>query len=97
MSRKIIQKEKKMNKFAAWIKKHDKKQRGVAEKLSISTSTLHEILRKGLLPNLKLAYDIEIYTNGAVTLYDWIDQINEQIKPIKKEKSIQATKKSTKQ
>lgn len=63
-----------MNKFLAWIKSNDKKQRGVAEKLNISTATLHEILRKGHMPSLYLAYKIEQYTKGAVTVYDWIDQ-----------------------
>lgn len=63
-----------MNKFALWIESNDKKQRGVAEKLNISTSTLHDILRKGLIPNLKLAYQIEKYTKGAITVYDWIDE-----------------------
>jgi len=63
-----------MNKFLAWIKSNDKKQRGVAEKLDISTATLHDILRKGHMPSLRLAYEIEQYTKGAVTVYDWIDQ-----------------------
>jgi transcriptional regulator with XRE-family HTH domain len=63
-----------MNKFLAWIKSNDKKQRGVAEKLDISTATLHDILRKGLMPSLRLAYKIEQYTKGAITVYDWIDE-----------------------
>jgi DNA-binding XRE family transcriptional regulator len=67
-----------MNKFALWMKNNEKKQRGVAEKLGISTTTMHEILRKGLMPSLKLAYAIEIYTQGAITVYDWIDQSTEQ-------------------
>ena len=62
-----------MNKFAYWIKKNDKKQRGVAEKLKISTSTLHDIIRKGQMPSLRLAYEIEKYTKGDVTVYDWLD------------------------
>lgn len=62
-----------MNKFAIWIQNNDKKQRGVAQKLGISTSSLHDILRKGQMPSLKLAYEIEKYTMGAVTVYDWID------------------------
>lgn len=62
-----------MNKFASWIKYNDKKQRGVAEKLGISTSTLHDILRKGQIPSLKVAFEIEKYTKGAITLYDWVD------------------------
>lgn len=68
-----------MNKFAEWMKCNDKKQRGVAEKLKISTSTLHDILRKGQMPSLRLAYDIEQYTKGSITVYDWIDQ-QDQIK-----------------
>jgi transcriptional regulator with XRE-family HTH domain len=62
-----------LNKFAFWMKSNDKKQRGVAEKIGISTSTLHDILRKGQMPSLRLAYEIEKYTHGAVTVYDWID------------------------
>lgn len=63
-----------VNKFADWMKANDKKQRGVAEKIGISTSTLHDILRKDQLPNLKVAYEIEKYTRGAITVYDWLDQ-----------------------
>jgi DNA-binding XRE family transcriptional regulator len=63
-----------VNKFAEWIKNSDKKQNGVARKLSVSPSTIHDILRKGQIPSLKLAYEIEKYTKGAVTLYDWVDQ-----------------------
>jgi transposase len=73
-----------VNKFALWIESNDKKQRGVAEKLKISTSTLHDILRKGQLPGLKLAYDIEKYTKGAVTVYDWFDQAAQENKVISK-------------
>jgi transcriptional regulator with XRE-family HTH domain len=70
---KLIKKRNMPNKFASWMKSQDKKQRGVAEKLGISTSTLHDILKKGQMPSLKLAYQIEIYTKGAITLYDWVD------------------------
>lgn len=73
-----------MNKFANWMKSNDKKQRGVAEKLKISTSTLHDILRKGQIPSLKLAYEIEKYTKGAITLYDWIDEFNQENNKINK-------------
>ena len=69
-----------MNKFAEWMKNNDKKQRGVAQKLGISTSTLHDILRKNQIPSLKLAYEIEKYTKGAITLYDWIDMIPKKTK-----------------
>lgn len=64
-----------MNKFAEWIYHKDKKQRAVADKLGISTATLHEILRKDHVPTLKVAYEIERYTEGDITLYDWIDAI----------------------
>lgn len=63
-----------MNKFSAWIAQNDKKQRGVAEKLGISTSSLHDILRKGQTPSLKVAFEIEKYTKGAITMYDWLDE-----------------------
>ncbi len=63
-----------MNKFAEWLQNSDKKQNGVAQKLCISPSTLHCIVKRGQTPSLKLAYKIEKYTKGAVTVYDWIDQ-----------------------
>lgn len=69
------------------MKSNDKKQRGVAEKLGISTSTLHDILRKGQLPSLKLAYEIEQYTKGAVTVYDWIDEQNKIKSAVNKAKA----------
>ena len=75
-----------MNKFAIWMKNSDKKQRGVAQKLNISQSTLHEILKKGQIPSLKLAYEIEKYTKGAITVYDWVDhaeQINTIVTKVK--------------
>ena len=62
-----------MSKFAEWMKSNDKKQRGVAKKLGISTSTLNSILKNGQVPKLHLAYKIELYTQGAVTMYDWLD------------------------
>jgi transcriptional regulator with XRE-family HTH domain len=73
-----------LNKFAEWVRNNDKKQRGVADKLGISTSTLHDILRKGHMPSLKVAYEIEKYTNGAITLYDWVDESQKEKKSITK-------------
>lgn len=73
-----------MNKFAKWIDANDKKQRGVAEKLGISTSTLNDILRKGQMPKLELAYQIEAYTKGAITVYDWIDQLHQKQRAVAK-------------
>ena len=86
-----------MNKFARWIEENDKKQRGVAEKLSISTSTLHEILRKGLMPSLKLAYEIEKYTLGAITVYDWLDEVQCEKKRIANVKTKTVAKKIPKE
>lgn len=84
-----------MNKFLEWVKKNDKKQRGIAEKIGVSTSTLHDILRNDLIPSLKVAYQIEIYTNGAITLYDWVDQREEKTHKLSKSKT-QTKEKETK-
>lgn len=81
-----------MNKFAAWMNSNDKKQRGVAAKLGISTSTLHDVLRKGQMPSMKLAYQIEQYTKGAVTMYDWFDEYAQE----NKKTSTKTIKKKTK-
>lgn len=81
-----------MNKFAAWMKSNEKKQIAVAKKLGISQSSLHDIMRQGQLPNLKVAYEIEKYTHGEVTLYDWIDQ-EEKNKTISKANNIKKEKK----
>jgi transcriptional regulator with XRE-family HTH domain len=85
-----------VNKFADWMESNDKKQRGVAEKLGISTSTLHDILRKGQIPSLKLAYDIEQYTKGVITVYDWLDQPVQVAKKVNKvviKKKVKTVKK----
>ena len=84
-----------MNKFAEWVKTNDKKQRGVAQKLDIGTTTLHEILKKGLMPSLKLAYKIEQNTKGAVTVYDWIDEPKQADKQVIKTKIEKKSKKIT--
>lgn len=67
-----------MNKFSEWIKNSDKKQTGVAQKLNISASTLHDILKKGQIPSLRVAYEIENYTRGAITVYDWVDEPSQE-------------------
>lgn len=82
-----------MNKFAEWIEQNDRKQRGIAQKIGISTSTLHEILRMGKIPSLKVAYAIEKYTQGEITVYDWLDQSDLDIKNINTKK--RALKNST--
>jgi transcriptional regulator with XRE-family HTH domain len=82
-----------VNKFAEWMKNNDKKQRGVAEKLGISTSTLHDILRKNQMPSLVVAYEVEKYTRGAVTMYDWLDQRNQKNNPVNKTNADKKEKK----
>jgi len=81
-----------MNKFAEWVQNNDKKQRGIALKIGISTSTLHQILRSGLMPSLKVAYEIEKYTKGAITLYDWVDQNMQETNANIKNKTQTTTK-----
>lgn len=77
-----------LNKFAEWVKLNDIKQRGVAKKIGVSTSTLHDIIKNDQIPSLRVAYEIEKYTKGAITLYDWLDQIEkkEKIKKIEEKK-----------
>lgn len=84
-----------MNKFAEWVKNQDKKQNGIAEKIGVAASTLHDIVKKGHIPSIRIAYKIEVYTNGAITLYDWLDEGNEDNKKIKKT-TIQTQEKTIK-
>ena len=63
-----------MKKLADWLEIQCIKQIGFAKKIGVSTSTLHEILRLGRTPSMKVAYEIEKFTQGHITLYDWIDQ-----------------------
>lgn len=80
-----------VNKFAQWMELNDKVQANVAKKLGISPSSLHEILRLDKIPSIKVAYEIEVYTKGEVTIYDWLDQYN-----IEKVKTKAPRKKATK-
>jgi transcriptional regulator with XRE-family HTH domain len=63
-----------MNKFALWVLKNDKKQSIVAKKIGMSPSSLVEILRNGRIPSIKFAHAIEIYTNGEIKVYDWLEE-----------------------
>ncbi len=45
------------------------------------------------MPSLRLAYEIEKYTKGAITLYDWIDVPQEENKEINNTEIKQITKK----
>ena len=84
-----------MNKFAEWVKEQDKKQSGIAEKIGVAPSTLHDILKKGQIPSLRTAYEIELYTNGVVTVYDWLDYGTEQSNKLNKSK-VQTKEKAIK-
>jgi transcriptional regulator with XRE-family HTH domain len=66
-----------MNKFYAWMKENDKIQAQVAKKLGLCPSSLHDILHDKKIPSIKIAYDIEVYTNSDITVYDWLEQTNE--------------------
>lgn len=85
-----------MNKFAEWMKeKKDRKQGVVAEKIGVVPSTLHDILNDKYLPSLKVAYQIELYTDGVITLYDWLDHGEGKKKKLNKSK-IQTKEKAVK-
>lgn len=74
-----------VDKFHDWMKNNDKKQCAVAAKIGISASYLSDILKLGKMPSIRIAYEIEKYTNGVVTVYDWLDQdMNDRIKSKKK-------------
>jgi hypothetical protein len=76
-----------MKKLADWLDKKCIKHIGFAKEIGISTSTLHQILKLGRIPTLKIAYAIEIFTQGHITLYDWVDQEQAVIKIAKKTKN----------
>lgn len=83
-----------MNKFAEWMQNNDKVQKYVALKLGISASSIHEIICLGKMPSIKIAYEIEKYTMGAITIYDWLDQDmhNKKAEKPKKKKNINSQK-----
>ncbi len=81
-----------MNKFAEWMDNNEKVQKYVATKLGISPSTLHEILRLDKMPSIKVAYEIEKYTMGAITIYDWLDhETKNNIEPKARKKRSKKT------
>jgi|HubBroStandDraft_4_1064222.scaffolds.fasta_scaffold2022727_1 hypothetical protein len=51
------------------------KHRFFADKVGISTSTLHSFLKRGNMPSMRLAYEIEKETGGLVSLYDWLSDV----------------------
>ena len=75
-----------MKKLNDWIRINCIKQIGFAEKIGVSTSTLHEILRNGRMPTIITAYEIEKFTDGEITIYDWLDEETQKKKSITKNK-----------
>lgn len=78
-----------MNKFAKWMTANDKRQIDVAKKIGISASSLNEIIRQDKIPSIKVAYGIEVYTKGEITIYDWLDEYKRN-----KTKTVKAREKS---
>ena len=48
------------------------------------------------MPSLKLAYEIEQYTKGAITVYDWVDQPMQENKTVNKTPAKPKAKKISK-
>lgn len=62
-----------MNKFARWMEENEKQQNKVAQKVGISSSFLNDLIHRGKKPSIKIAFEIEKYTKGEITVYDWLD------------------------
>jgi len=62
-----------MNKLCEYLDFRGIKHHVFAKKIGCSTTTLHQILKKGRIPHLKTAVEIEKKTKGLVTVYDWLD------------------------
>lgn len=62
-----------MKKLSQWIIKKCIKQNKMAAALGISPPTLNRIV-SGIMPSLEIAYAIEIFTEGDITVYDFIDE-----------------------
>jgi len=60
-----------MNKLGEYLRVRGTKHIVFAEKIGTSTTTLHNILKKGLIPSLPIAIEIEKKTKGVVSVYDW--------------------------
>jgi hypothetical protein len=65
-----------MNKLREFLDRNGIKYRSFAKIIKTSPFTLHGILNDIRLPTLTMAYEIEKKTMGAVTLYDWVLDIN---------------------
>lgn len=50
------------------------KHKWFADRIGISTATLHHILKGHHLPTLVVAVDIENLTHNAITVHDWYNE-----------------------
>jgi DNA-binding XRE family transcriptional regulator len=73
-----------MNKLCEYLDFRGIKYHVFAKKIGTSTTTLHQILKKGRDPSRKLAVEIEKKTQGFVTVYDW-DLPTENVKDKKEQ------------
>lgn len=60
-----------MNKLCEYLDFRGIKYHVFAKKIGTSTTTLHQILKRGRIPSLKIAIEIEKKTKGLITVYDW--------------------------
>lgn len=67
-----------MNKLAEYLDFTGIKHAVFAKKIGTTTTTLHNILRKGLTPSLKLAIAIEKETKGKIRVYDWLEPVKDK-------------------
>lgn len=66
-----------MNKLCEYLDFRGIKHHIFAKKIGTSNTTLHQILKRGRVPSLKTAIEIEKKTKGFVTVYDWCDSIED--------------------
>jgi hypothetical protein len=69
---KLIKKRKIMLKLQDYLSENGIGHNFFARKIKCSPPTLHRVLRKGLIPNLKLAFEIQNATKGLVNARDWL-------------------------
>lgn len=70
-----------MKKLNEYLVTRGIKQLVFAKQIGCVPATLHKILRKGLIPQLKTAIRIEEETGGHVNVYDWITDSKQDKQP----------------
>ena len=61
-----------MNPLGKYLKSNGVSQRFFAKKVDTTPNNLNNLIRNKSTPSLRLAYEIEKKTAGAVTVYDWL-------------------------